>query len=1258
MRRLYSILISSSWCNVVPSGRDRLIASLGGESIPYLRHFPSLISGSLLESKSASHHDRRRSHDVAQPCESKDPPDANDSDCLNTRWNLIVDYFPRDAELRRWDQKLVGAEVETENLSEKNTMSIAQNWRALFGHSKTPKKVQRDSLVGRTILMRKAVDLVRDMLVGDNLVRGEWILGNMTDNARDDVNELKKNVVDTGEFFLNRTRDVLGNFSIPNFILNRNRMNFDATMALNKTVRNLTFELQRTQRLANEIIKSLNGTEFRGNKLINRLGIGIDNMGEKVYRMAGRIQSSENRAHTELMAVLANTVSGIQEMVTQTMAELDPKFRTIQSELQNSMSASILNFSKESKNLLEQRDGRIERQINDNLYQNIQRASEGLGETASVTASYWSTDLASTTTSLKQMSESNHAMRVDVKNIVENIQKQLDGSIAALVRPSTSTLIDSALNGHTNSQSRSSQFIGHSYSQSSSAISSLIHGLDESQNTASNEMTNRMWTLFGKLGNQLNRVGETNLMFQDDLSKRVIDRMDGSSEILNSVDKGFSNTSLKASRLARTVEENLNQLTLESRDQMILTGLDTTMPNGSDLVDSTIQNSSKDEQESLKDLRNKFVRTEENDLNRVGKISSLVRELLAAQTPRPTLNRSPRIDDRVMFFLSDLIANSDATLSESLGSVFDQFAREGHDQLAGVSGEITPDTTTDLSRLESQYSKRHFDLENRYNESTKDTEQLSRITTSIGSGIESVMGGLSNELDNANKRFDRSNGRRDKTVSLITPDQLEQLYSLFEQLVKETIKSRESALSKSQAFVGSEVQEFPHNMVENNTIAKRLTTEINHDRSYELANLTSLMDDLFVSISDSLSSLHFMNSTIRSMRSNSSLFLSNLTSSISQELLRLVPSTWARKQIRIMNEFDVSSTQLERQILDLKERIALSTTASERDNLIQELIVVERLKAVQEGIRTGLDQFLSSNHSSNLSESLVDSMQSLTIAVSALSHNQYFQATRDSIEDTAKDTATLINGYQFVVNSATNRLSQDAAQAALDAAYAVERNNLITNQEWGRQRGELGNLSLGNIFLNSSSSFANISNFISRLRGHTHLVSSGISSAIDMVLTQLNHTTFDPDDSAITKLSLVRLATQQFIGLWSEYASLMNRKLSRLDRGEKIWIDTIRSQINSNWEQISEKYSDALADISSVGINVSYALNDSGNFFEYFETIVNESRNVLNGIHRKATDRVDQFGQQLNSLVSVSSNSSRDTMIEVEKILNNFDNSE
>ena len=120
----------------------------------------------------------------------------------------------------------------------------------------------------------------------------------------------------------------------------------------------------------------------------------------------------------------------------------------------------------------------------------------------------------------------------------------------------------------------------------------------------------------------------------------------------------------------------------------------------------------------------------------------------------------------------------------------------------------------------------------------------------------------------------------------------------------------------------------------------------------------------------------------------------------------------------------------------------------------------------------------------------------------------------------------------------------------------------------------------------------------------------------------------------------------------------MNRKLSRLDRGEKIWIDTIRSQMNSNWERISEKYSDALTDISSVGINVSYALNDSGNFFDSFETIVNESRNVLNGIHRIATDRVDQFGQQLNKLVSVSSNLSRDTMIEVEKILNNFDNSE
>jgi hypothetical protein len=1203
---------------------------------------PALVANSLLEVRTASHHDRRRSHDVAEPCESKDPPDTNDSDCVNTRWNLIVQYFPVHSRLVRWDTKLVTAEVATEDMSDSILKRIARNWYALFGHSKKGKKVDRNSLVGQMLKLRKVVGLIENIIVDDSLIRAEWVLGNMTENARHDKDTLKWNILDSNSALLNNTKDIMGNFSLPNFFRNRDQMNRDATLILHETLNNLTISLRLIQKRCDDITKALSGADGRANKLLNRVGVGIDKLIEKLYAVGAKIQASDNKAHENLTLILAATLVTLKAKFDEVDGTVNSRLDSIEKETSEQTDSEISGFFISMDHFLKNKTRSIESDV-DALYRELDEASNQLGDSAKQSTLDIKNEISNSTNRVKLIDKDASKVYRDQGDFVDVMTDKV-GEKSNKIPSTTSSLIDAGLFAQEKSRDMFSKLLSSGNVKFGSALYAMINGLANMAQTGAEHVDEKADTMLLRLAQQLGLLGsQTSGIASDlgDIGSRIATSSNAVSRVITDQ---FDDFRQSENRLGRSLMQQLDDLGWIKPDDDVVTDIETELNEGSSVVENEVQETAETTSKNLASLQHGINRNSVTNLDRLRTIVSILSQLMLSPDFTPTISEDPVFDS-----LAKLVAVSDDTISTQLRDVVSGLQQVVSDELSSKPLAQVPDESKSISGIEKKFNSDSVNLETSFRQTGTLSNDLQHSTRGVLKDLDSVQDEFGQQLANVQNRFSISQPDGLPLASLDAFDTVQAEADKAITLREETINKNRQEL---QANVDSVEKELKDIGLEN-----RIAKEIGL-----VAVPTDKISPLFDSISDTLAlgqtEFAHANSSLNSLRTSTNSFLSGIASNISAELVR-IPSIWSTRQIQVMNQFDLASTQLERQSLELREKMALASTASQREALAQQLVVAERLKGVQEGIAISLANI--SNPVVN--QHILDSMQVLTIAVSSMSGpNEYVQATRDSIADTATETATLINGYKFIVDSSSNQLSQDAAQAALDQAFAVTQNDVTGQSAWSEGWKDINKIKTDVVDGNSAftnNAHTNATHDIAILSDIASIASSSVSEHIEHILNTLENSKLSIGSSdEPTALALVRQATQQFIALWSQYGSMMNRKLSRLELGDKAWILNSRMSAAKELDELTNPYTAPLSDLTQLGTQTGFAMNDSVIFFNNFEKVVNDSRQILGSIHRLATDKMDMSNVVINSVLNESASGLQATLNMTRQLLDDFDNSE
>ena len=1237
MRILFLVL------TVCSSHRNQLLELLDSSS----SHLPSLMANSLLEARTASHHDRRRSHDSAQPCESKDPPDTNDSDCVATRWNLIVQYFPIHTRLIRWDTKLVTAQVATENLSDSILRRISRNWVTLFGQSKRGKKVQRNSLVGQTLLLKKVVGLIEKIMLDDSLKRAEWVLGNMTDDARHDSAALKWNLLDASTALLNNTWDIMENSSEPNFFRNRDQMNRDATLFINQTVNNLTLSLRVVRKRCDEISKALGRADTRASKLLNRIGLGIDKLGEKMFALASRIQGAENKAHENLMSVLTGNLGVVKSKNFQVSENLQSRLEEILKEINGKTDTEISEFGNSMGAFIGRNRRTIETSI-DSLNHEVDEIHKEFEESSKRSARSIKGEISNSTNQLATSQKDIGRIRRDQDELVDTIADNVDKKSRTF--PSTTTsLIDAGMFAQEKARDIFAKLVSSGNMRAGSALNSMINELANMASTGAGHVDDRTEKQLLRLAQQLDRLGSASSGIAGGLGEIGSRLASSSTDVNRVISNEFENFRNSGNRVARSVMEDLDNLGWFESGGQSGTELDEALTSGSEAVRDSIHQTEGIFGKNIFELHHGINRSSSKTFDQLRSIVSILGQLMEHH---PQVIRTES-GDPLFDSLAKLITVTDENISGKLEQVSNDFQHRSSDELRSQLVVRVPDTSSRISELENGFDRNLANLGSTLSRSDAVVHGLEHSARGVATGLDSVQDDFSQQLVHVENIF---NLATKKGVTDSLPVGYMDALEVVENEAANAIKSRKSFLDQDEEAAQVTMERLGKEL--NEVGLDNLVKEESGLVDFPSDNLPSLMDSISETIAWGRAKFHEANSSLNSLRSSTSEFLSNITSGISSQLVR-IPSVWSTREIQVMHQFGLASTQLERQIFELREKMALETTASQREALAQQLVVAERLKGVQEGISLSLSNLTNPI----LNQHILDSMQVLTIAVSSLSGpNPYVQATRDSVADTASETATLINGYKFIVGSTSERLSQDAAQAALDQAFAVTQNDVSGQAGWGDIWKDLTQIKTDVIdhnFALTTSAQTNASSNIANLSDIASIASSSVSEYIEYILDNMEESKLvigSPDE--LTALALVRQATQQFIALWFQYGSMMNRKLTRIELGDKAWILNSRLSAAKELDELTNPYTIPLAALNELGTQTAFALNDSVSFFNEFQQVVNDSRRILGSIHRLATDKTNQANLLVNRALNESSREAQSTLSIAERVLNDFDSSE
>jgi hypothetical protein len=273
-------------------------------------------------------------------------------------------------------------------------------------------------------------------------------------------------------------------------------------------------------------------------------------------------------------------------------------------------------------------------------------------------------------------------------------------------------------------------------------------------------------------------------------------------------------------------------------------------------------------------------------------------------------------------------------------------------------------------------------------------------------------------------------------------------------------------------------------------------------------------------------------------------------------------------------------------------------------------------------------------------------------------------AVQSDTEMVGKQTATLVNGLNMMINGTTDRLSHEAAQAAVDARFnlnmAEARNKVriaAASQGVGKAMKTF-NTDNGKVFDDEGKVRKDIDLMQDVTRGASMSLGQRIDDVLDAVTNQSDSIKSDSvqaEGDIITRLALVRMAMANFLGLWNEYAANMDRKLKRFHSSDTQLISQMERELRAKLGYSEARVNMTDARIVDLRREIEAGMKDQVEFENFFTSKLNDLKSDIKHMNDERNIKTIKTNAMLNEFENFQHDNFGKTKDGIKRMIDNFD---
>ena len=1237
-----------------------------------------------------SHKDRRRKKDHMAPCENSDPLDTTDNDCFTARWNLMVGYYPAHMGLMKGERKMVTAEFELEKLWSSIVTESANSWIKVNGTGGS----KEEGLTGESQLLKTATQkLQRSSIASVNIIQSAE--ADFTTTAINDVRLMKLGLA-AALAALKTQSDIASKMHENSQKKNTDRMNKRASTALRDSADTLLDE----QRALGSQVTSAQTSSLEKQSVFNSESAALR---EKEESVRNAVEVTETKVTRDLTSFESNSADSISKSTD----EVGGNSVGATNRLGTQLGVIISNLSKKSTDQILAGSSQLQTESDQKL-----KSAKALSDRADMDMrdTLMSNFTGSITDSVQHVSgEIDQVESAIEAGTVDATRASADVSAANAGLTSETEADVNAVSAETQLMSSDAQadfgaakkkvadFVNSAGATGNSGFRALLKALSEAQTSSASTLTLSESDYTELISKVMADMGSDGAGASKDLFRIADAIASGQFKNGQEIQAQWKRMSDESKSSGSTWMDTLDGLgssvvahETESEKSYSSSNRDLidSFTSGKGGVESSVAQFLRDQGAAEAGVRSQLL-SEKNDglakasefqqsaklmdqlLGGVGKSSSAVGEVLSSMDAAAA--------DSTQEYARAL-AGSDMALATGISGEYRNWVASanstGQNEAKRAFDRLMRERSRELSSRESLNNDKARVLQSEEKKTLSQSSSASGALASIQSQFtavadESKLGSADADFTNKLVELELSDANfaalREADVSRISSDGLARIRAVVaENLARRTSDATSAAAHADRVLgeIGADANEQRDQETKLDVLLGALLNagglkaeqrKLGSDAVDVLANSV----DVFADQSSSLQS------SFNNTKSTQSAILAKLIQTVQSTILE-IPLSLTSGALALERNFRIASSDLSTRILAMKEQLATADSAEAREAAMRGLVVLTKLQAVQEGALLA-DTLIRGNLSAQ-SEASIASAANVQYAMANIlgamvAVTNHVENDSNSARSVGQASATLTNDLSLILNSTSDRLSNDAAQSALVGAFRfaaaraqTDYASNLTNFEFVRGVNKMDD-DVNRTFEN----LGNISNWMHSLDTTTQTSSGALGELVERVLHDVSTgaslivgNSTDSQEDVLTKLALVRMSMASFLTLWTEYAQSLDRKFVSVRSGDEEFLKTVESNIKSEL-QAGERAIDEQSRSSGAANSAMLASNSAAGEWETrFTDSVSVLRNQLNAINAKRTSEVVDLSDKIGEAVNFNLKVQRDQTAKIDAIIADF----
>ena len=1255
----------------------------------------------------ATSQDRRRfMGNNKDPCQASGEPDTTNGDCYEMRWNMLKDYYNGPHKnLTRMDRHLVMAEWDAEGVLKAASNRLDSDIDVLMGSDGT---IDTPSVTNGLDHEVKVLTNASRQLQGAEIASVSILYDsvlNITDTSIAGTKTLKTNIAQSYADLMNSVKRVMSN-QTTRANNNTGIMLADSTRAVRTAVNSVVAQQQAAGGTVQNVSVSnaLAGTAFTSN--MTRVGTRLDSAGSAVDSTATGVQKKTDQAAAAVSDKIGLAAQGVTDAGQAKAADLSSQAKVITDSLSTQTAAQIAAAHDQwaqaaavaaanAKALAAQADSRVSN-VSDSVKDKIATASANTTSTISATQ----TSIADRTNAGSQTAKDTSAAAAALAN-------QVKGGVSA-VDAQGKQLTSTAQQSAADTQKRITDLVRAAAAASGQTVQQVLASLGATQSDAQKTASDTQANSQAQIAAFLSQIGGDGTKVAGALSSLTQMVSTGSSkansEISSSYGQAVSGAGNVKTQLTGQLDAAGKQLTATQNSfndgsRALQQGLNGKLADGSSSTAAAIAGLQNASAATKAALMKSLFGSMEGFTGDSDQMDAMLHNLILVLQG---LGNDHGAAAAALAGTGDMTDNSIASLGAGLGESDDAVADTIDGQVKsqkGVLNKFGSDFASKSgSQMASMWTKVSQFLAQKENDADRvasDTESSEGSAMNTAKGLKQMASGLASDTDalvgetESKQDMARSDflarlsqmAAKDNTTS----SQLQALLNEYGGsamgdiggFLSSLVGAKNSDITNSLSQQRAEIQRMASLSTSTSANSQKLNAVIGALLADSTSSQTGLIDGI-LGILDSTQAgqdsftkqINNVDAKLQMVKAGSAASLADLTQSIQSEVMK-IPIILTSGAVRLQNDFQLASSDLENNILKLKEKMATAETDEERQEAMQGLVVLNKLQGVQQGVLQA-DAQLRSQIQSNAHQGAIDAgnvqgaMTGVLAAMTSINSqmDSAQAAVQSDTESVGKQTATLVNGLNLMINGTNDRLAHEAAQSAVESRFnlnmAQARNKVrlaAATQGVSRTLDTFGS--------NADSAFRHESDVradIDRMTSTTQDSSRALGSRIDAVLTDVmsragsvQSDSVASEGDIITRLALVRVAMANFLGLWNEYAASMDRKLRRFHSSDAEFVSQMERELRRKLTATEQNVNGTEARIAGFKSTIELGMKEEVEFENFFTAKIQDLKSNLARLNDQRNQKTIMASGSLDQFENFQHENQAQLKQQIKNLIDQFD---